>query len=826
MSPRSSSSTSSLLKLSTGLLGLAIFIAALGFDHGAVPAMGPLLNPFQGLWKHPASFWESPATRLDLSGLKAPVQIVVDKNQIKHLFAENDEDLYFAQGFVIASERLWQMEFIARVASGRLSEIMGPRTLEYDRYFTKLGLPAAAKESATMMMNDAVTSMPLRSYAAGVNAYIRSLNDQTKPLEYKILNLKPEEWTPEKAAHLLKYMAFDLTGYNRELALSRSRSRLSKDDFDSLFPLKPDGIEPIVPKGTKFNFEERTVTRPKDEFLPDLAAIDKPAQDVPKPDPSNGSNNWAVTGKKSATGKPILSNDVHLGYNLPALWYELQLHSPTQNVYGATLPGSPGVIIGFNPKVAWAVTNASSDVMDWYQLRFRDDHRSEYLFEGSWRPVVSREMKITVRGAPDVPLLLRQTHLGPIVFEQDETPLNAAYPRGLAMRWAALDASNELRSFLLLNRAKSTSACREAIETFQTPAQNFLCADQSNDVGLWHMGRFPVRWPGQGRLLSDGSSVAYEWRSYLPRSEVPSIRNPARGFLSSANQAPVDELYPHYLGSRYPSPFRALRINEVLREKKLFSAEDLVSLQGDTLSTFAREALSLLLKAIHPETLSAREKEAVEELQAWDFRYDSKSGAAALFEEWIEDFETRLWRPHFPDRSTFEYPSLTCMIELMKDEPDSKWFNDPETPASEKFPDVALTSFRTAFANAEKKFGTFAKGKWKWTDEQMTVFDHVSKIPGLGDRPFAAPGVAESVFANKGRQGPVWKMVVSLGSKPRAWTVYPGGQSGDPVSRHYNDFLSDWAKNQLKEVVYLDSADDVHPAKLKTVTMKPQAEAQ
>ena len=791
--------------------------------YGSTPAMGPLLSPFHGLWDYRLPLWESKDEGLALvaPGLQAPVRIQVDRDQVKHIFAQSDADLYFAQGYIVASERLWEMEFLSRVASGRLSEIMGRRTLEFDRYFTKLGIPQAARDSATLMLNDPTTAVPLKSYAAGVNAYINQLAPENYPFEFKLLGIKPEPWQPENAASLLKYMAYDLSGHNRELPLSRSRSRISRTDFDSLFPLAVDVSEPIIPKGTKFNFESRATAPPAEEFLPDLKLLDP----VPQPDSSNGSNNWAVSGRKSTTGRPILSNDIHLSLSLPALWYEMQLHTPTQNVYGIALPGAPGVILGFNSKVAWGVTNGGSDVMDWYQLRYRDENRSEYLFEGSWRPIISREVEIKIRNEEPLKMLLRQTHLGPIVYDQSESPLNPTVPRGLALKWAALDASNELKNFLLLNRAKSVSQCRESIDTFQTPAQNFLCADAQGDIGLWHMGRFPVRWRGQGRMISDGSSAAYEWKSWLPRTEVPQSKNPARGFLSSANQIPYDEAYPHYLGWPFESPYRAVRINEILREKKLFSPEDLVRMQGDTLSVLARTSVGPLIQALDGEKLEEREAEALETLRKWDFHYGEDSQAPALFETWLDEFENLLWGPHFPDRYLYQFPNLARTFELIASDPQSKWFDDPTTPATEKFKDVALKSFRSAFRLNEQSYGRFKPGRWTWSRYQKTELQHIAKIPGLGSRSFAAPGVAETIFANKGKHGPVWKLVVAVGGKkPQAWSIYPGGQSGDPASRHYDDFIEPWRKNEMKPVTFLLDDKDENPRLFKSVELMGEAQ--
>ena len=810
-------------RFASTLLALVLIIVLLSRSQQGLPAVGELINPFTGLWNHRVSFWEKTESRLKIPGLKGRVTVQVDRDQIKHIFAENDEDLYLAQGYVVASERLWQMEFLSRVAGGRLSEVMGRRTIEFDKYFTRLGLPQAAKESAEIMLNDPVTGPALRAYAAGVNAYIAQLKPEDYPFEYKLLGHKPETWMAENAALLMKYMAYDLSGYNRELALSRSRSRLSKSDFDELFPLQLGIEEPIVPKGTKFNFASRSGPAPQEDFLPDLRPLDP----IPQPDPSNGSNNWAVLGRKSTTGKPILSNDIHLGLSLPSLWYEVQLTSPSQNVYGITLPGAPGVILGFNPKLAWGVTNGGTDIMDWYQLRYRDENRSEYLFEKDWRPIISREVQIKIRGEEPLNLLLRQTHFGPIVYDQSETPLNPMTPKGLALKWSALDGSNELKTFLLLNRAKSTAQCREAIENFQAPDQNFLCADHTGDVGLWHMGRYPVRWPGQGRMISDGSSKEYEWQSWLPRTEVPSSRNPARGFLSSANQAPADETYPHYLGWPFESVFRGARINELLRErKKIFSPEDLRAMQGDTLSVLARTASPLLVGAVEAEpSLNETEKQIVDLLKKWDFKYSEDAEAPTIFEAWYQDFETRMWSPHFPDRGLYQYPPALKTLRLMASDPQSKWFDDPQTQATERMKDVALLSLRSAIKNVSEKLGSYKPGKWLWPKVHKTEFRHIAKLPGLGREDFVAPGVAENIFANKGTHGPVWKLVVAVGAKPEAWAVYPGGQSGDPTSRHYDDFLEAWRRNELKEVSFLSSASDLGKRNFKTVEASGEGES-
>lgn len=781
-----------------------VMVLLLGHRFGLVPPLGPLLNPGRGVWKRSTPLYEKNVsdTTIEATGLKEPVQIVVDHDQIKHLFAKNDHDLYFAQGYVLASERLWEMDFLSRTASGRLSEVMGERTVEIDTYFRRMGLPAAAQLSAEEFDKDPLTKMALSAYVEGVNAYIATLSPGKWPLEYRLLGHEPEPWSALKAAHLVKFMAWNLAGYSHDLQLSRSASQISGSEFDELFPLALDVPEPIIPRGTKWKIESKAPPAPLTRFQPDLTRF----KSLPTPDPSNGSNNWAVTGKKSTTGLPILSNDIHLNLYLPSLWYEMQLVSPSQNVYGIALPGAPGVVLGFNAKLAWGVTNAGADVLDWYQLRFRDEKKSEYLFNGQWRPVIAREETIKVRGRPDVILVQRQTHFGPIVYGEDEDPLaKMPIPVGAAMRWAALDASNELRAFLQLNRAATVDQCRDAIEAIVTPAQNFLCVDNRGQTGIFHMGHFPVRWKGQGRLILDGSTSADEWTGWIARNEVPMIRNPERGFLSSANQIATDEAYPYYLGWPFEEPYRAMRINELLRAKNKFSPEDLVAMQGDVLSVAARSLKTSLVLAVDRTKLDEREVEALKLVESWDARYTEDSSAAPLFDEWMNTAYAKMWEGRFPDRINYMRPPLQVTIELMVKAPLSKWFDDPKTEAKETFSDLALSSFKASLKTVEEISGTTDFAKWKWGRVRPTFAQHIGRLPGFGET-ISAPGSEYAIFANKGNHGPVWKVVVAVGPKPRAWGIYPGGQSGDPLSSHYDDFLDSWRTNSLKEIRYLEKA--------------------
>ena len=798
------------LKPGVRLLAFALLLSAtiygLSRPWGALPPVGNLLSTFHGLWWRTPSPFESTVSRtLILNGLKGRVQIFVDGDQIKHIFAEYDEDLYFAQGFVTASDRLWQMEFLARVAGGRLSEIAGPKTLEMDKFFVKIGLPEAAKLSAEFMLNDELSATALRSYSAGVNAYIQSLDPDRLPFEYRLLGHTPEEWTPYKTALLGKLMAFYLSGMSRDLPLTRSRWLLHRIEFDDLFPLMTPTSEPIIPQGTTWSFAGPRLNPPAREFKPDLQAL--PLQEFVRPQSGLGSNNWAVSGKRSTTGYPILSNDVHLGLQLPSLWYQVQLSSPTQNTMGVSLVGVPGVMLGFNQHVAWGTTNGYNDILDWYQLRFRDERKSEYLFQGEWRPVISRETEIKVRGQASVKLVLRSTHFGPVVYESDEADVPDKIQRGLAMRWGALEASNELKTFLLLNRAKSVRDCRQALETFNSPDQNILCADSSGSIGIWHMGKYPVKWPGQGRMVLDGTSAEDEWKGWIPRDHVPHSINPKRGYLLSANQAPVDSTYPYYLGSAFMPPYRAMRIGELLRQKDRFSPEDMLAIQGDTVSIAARETVPHLVRSVFDSgETDPFTRSALEALSSWNFAFEETSVAATIYDTWFKHFVDRLWSSRFPDPMNHLYPPLERTVALIATEPHSKWFDDPRTDKKEWLADIARESLETALKELKEKHGSDIT-KWEWSRHNPTRIIHATRLNGLS-RTVSAPGTTEVIYANNGVHGPAWKMVVALGPQPRAWGILPGGQSGDPTSPYYDNDLEKWAKNQFRQLHFMMSAKD------------------
>ena len=394
-----------------------------------MPPIGKFLSPQHGFWQNAESADEHASVDLNFPQLRNKVEVYFDERMVPHVFAQTDNDLYFVQGYLHARFRLWQMEFQTHAAAGRLSEILGAgpegAILNNDRNMRRLGMVYGARRSLREMENDPATKPMLDAYTLGVNAYIDQLTVSELPLEYRILDYKPEHWNNMKTALFLKYMSYDLTGSEDDIEFTNIQHSVSAADFEKMFPITRDSLDPIVPRGTPFAPPSFVPKKPAEadslyfEWQKNLAGLG--IVPVNKSDKDNGSNNWAVDGTKTASGRPILCNDPHLGLNLPSLWYEMQLHSPDHMVYGVSFPGAPGIIIGFNDSCAWGVTNASRDVKDYYNIRFKDKSKKEYWFDGEWTSAEVRVDTFKIRGAPYLYDTIAYTLFGPVQYDKDFT---------------------------------------------------------------------------------------------------------------------------------------------------------------------------------------------------------------------------------------------------------------------------------------------------------------------------------------------------------------------------------------------------------------------
>jgi penicillin amidase len=815
---------------------ISLFIAAAvfwGLDnrHGLVPPLGKLLNPFAGFWQN-GTRGDQPATDLVAPGVREDVRIAWDARLVPHIFARNDHDLYFAQGYVAASLRLWQMEFQVLFAAGRLSEVVGPMGLEQDRFKRRFGMVWAAENALEKFRSDPKTREAIEGYAAGVNAYIRSLPRKALPVEYKILDYAPEPWTELKSALLLKYMAYILTSYNQDAAMTGLRDALGERVVEALFPYDRPLVDPVIPRGTAWDFTPVALPRASSE-----KQADRPDPSVRKaeaeagtagygsiglqPGPGVGSNNWAVSGKRTKSGFPILCNDMHLGLSLPAIWYELQLSSPGLNARGASFPGAPLVVAGYNGDIAWGYTNGTDDVLDWYAVRFRDGTRAEYLYDGQWRKATFREERIKVRGAKTVVDRVVYTHQGPVVRLKGEPPFSSMdVPVDCALRWLGHDPSNEFKTLDGLNRAKNYGDYLKAMESWDCPSQNIIYADKEGTVAIWHQGRYPLRRKGQGRYILDGSDPADDWHGWVPQAHVPHVENPARGFVSSANQMPADSRYPYFLGVDYASYERGARINEILAAAKDILPGDMIRMQRDVLDMKARAVLPRLLNLVRKDQMTEDERRSFDELRSWDFQDRAASVAPTIFTQFWYEVNALTWNNKKAGAmARMPWPSSEVMVDLILNRPDSEFFDDKTTPERETLADIADRAFRSAVSRLEKKWGPFGPA-WRWGRSKGTRIGHLAMIPGLGREAFEADGDSTTINAIAAGWAPSWRMVVELGPEVRAWGIYPGGQSGNPGSKFYDDMVDDWLAGKPDKLIFLRSADEPHPGIVARTTLR------
>lgn len=783
---------------------------ALENRHGMVPAFGKLLNPFAGFWQN-GERGDALPDNLVLPGLKAEVKVVWDARRVPHIFASNSRDLYFAQGYIAAFLRLWQMDFQVMYAGGRLAEIIGPAGVPLDRISRRFGMTYAAEKSVAEIRRDPESREAGEAYAEGINAYISGLKRKDFPVEYKILDYGPEPWTDLKCGLLLKYMAYMLAGTTSDPAWTRLRNALGDAALEALFPLYPPLVDPVIPPGTPLDFDPVAAPEPPQKLPPQAGGA--AGRNLPdRTERGLGSNNWAVSGRLTKSGSPILCNDMHLALSLPMIWYEVQLSAPGVNVYGVTIPGAPTVIVGFNERIAWGVTDGVDDVLDLYAIKFKDGSRAEYLDGGQWKPTSVREETIKVRGGKTIVERIVYTDFGPVFRLEGEPEIpGAGFPVDTAIRWAGHDPSNEFKALLLLDRARNYDDYLAALKLWVCPSQNFAYADVEGNIAIWHNGKFPLRWKGQGRTILDGGDPADAWRGWIPPEQNPHDKNPERGFVSSANQLASNAEYPFYLGSDYATYERGARINEILAGLKDITPEDMVRMQGDVLNIRARTIVPVVVDILKDGLATDTEKFAWGELRSWNFENRAGEIAPSVFDRLWTELNALTWNDEKKgEMKWMPWPSSQVMIDLILNKPDSDYFDDKGTPEKESLAAIVRKAFLSACRRLEKDFGP-PGASWAWGKVKGTSIIHLGRIPGLGWEKLETDGTGITLNAINREWAPSWRMVVEMGPSVRAWGIYPGGQSGNPGSRFYDNFVLDWAAGKPYPLLFLKSPDEKHP---------------
>ncbi len=818
-------------------LTLALVIV-LNTKIGPLPPLAKFLNPFTGFWQNAESDKQLKDADYQLAGLKEEVKVYFDDRLVPHVFAANDEDLYYMQGYITARYRLWQMEVQTLNAAGRVSEVVGEKALESDKLNRRIGMGFGAEKAQELIEKDEASAKLVKAYCNGVNAYISSLSPKDYPLEYKLLDYAPEEWKPVKVALLLKNMANMLSVFEYDIENHNFIAKYGMEEFRKLYPDFVEDEDPIVPKDTKWDFKPES-SNSKSEFT--SSVIRHPSSVISsviqKPDEIEGSNNWAVAGSKTKSGKPILCNDPHLKLSLPSIWYEMHLVSPNMNVYGATLPGSPAVIIGFNDSIAWGVTNGGRDVRDWYEMKFKDAARNEYEYKGQWLKTEKRVEVYNVRGKGEIRDTVVYTKYGPVVF--DENYGEAESKKNLAMSWVAHLPSNEFKTFYQLNSGKNYDDYINALNHYACPAQNFVFASRSGDVAIKEQGRFPIRSKAteQGKYLSYGSSGADDWTTFIPYEHNPLSKNPERGFVSSANQHPTDSTYPYYYpGVGVYETYRNRVINKILAEGNGIDADFMKQMQSNNYNLHAAEALPVLISLLDKSSLSKEEQAMLETLSKWNYYNNPQEVAPVYFEVWWNELRKLLWDEMLDKNAPMKQPSFYSVVTFLATYSASTFYDNLSTPAKETRADIVAQSFhRIKDTLAAKEFTEVAEpyeadetyekkdqNPSDWGSYKDTKVAHLAGLDAFSSKHVYNGGNLGIINATNSSHGPSWRMVVDFGEM-KQYVIYPGGQSGNPGSKFYDNMVPAWAKGEYYTANYIHTGEELKEKKLFTATFKPAA---
>ena len=802
-----------------------------------------------------------------LSGLHGKVDIKRDDKGIPQVYADDPEDLFFAQGYAHAQDRFFEMDFRRHVTSGRLAELFGKSALDTDKVVRTLGWRRVAEQELAKL--DGETKGLLTSYAQGVNSYIEGKSSSKLSLEYAVLSLtgpdyRPEPWQPADSLAWIKAMAWDLrSNMSDEITRTLSTAKLTPDQVDELYPSMPAFNRPIVGEGSVQDGKFSTAKPCPDPLtcpqatgtlsraaIASLESAGNAADKLPAllgTGEGIGSNSWVVDGNHSATGKPILSNDPHLAPSMPGIWYEVGLHcrkvsaACPYDVAGFSFSGLPGVVVGHNNKIAWGVTTMYSDVADLYLERITGD---TYEYDGKQKPLTTRKEKIKVREGKTRTITVRSTQHGPIISDADDELAKvgeeAVVPGttgnyAVALRWTALAPEPTIKAIFALDTAQNWDDFRAAAKLFTVPSQNLIYADKAGNIGYQAPGTIPIRGKGNGRWPVPGWDPDYEWKGSIPFEELPTVLNPEEGFIVTANQEVIGDQYAPNLGKDAAAGYRSQRIRDLLEKKPKLSVADMADLQLDKYSPNAKQLVPLLLKIPLDENYY---RQGQDQLRGWDFEQTADSGAAAYFNAvWRNllklTFHDDLPKDQWPDGGERWFNVARTILK----DPTSHWWDDVTTSNKvESRDEILAQSMRDARDELTMKQSRDPH-KWAWGKFHKLTLTN----PTLGD---SGVGLINSLFnrgpyevgggggivdatawdATEGYEVtaiPSMRMVVDMANLNRSRWIQLTGNSGHAFHSNYVDQTEMWFKGETMPWAFTKSAIDKTTED--TLTLKPDA---
>ncbi|MEK6300666.1 MAG: penicillin acylase family protein [Acidobacteriota bacterium] len=771
--------------------------------------------------------------RIELDGLQKPVEVIRDRWGVPHIYAETQEDLFFAQGFVAAQDRLWQMEIWRRTGEGKLAEVLGESAVERDKFARLMRYRGNMEAEWQSYAPDA--KQIIESFVRGVNAFIETSRDRL-PIEFELTGIKPEPWTPEVC--LTRMAGYVMTrNASAEVLRAQLVKRFGPEKVDLWIETDPfKKVE--VPAGLDLTgIDEKILAGAKAASTPvsfsggasatsSLAGDGETLAQIEARSRTEGSNNWVVSGALSATGKPILANDPHRPILLPSLRYMVHLVGPGWNVIGAGEPTLPGVAAGHNERIGFGFTIVGIDQQDLYVEQIRPNFPTVYRFKDKWLRMRVEHEKIKVKGrAEPIDVELKFTRHGPVIYEDPD--LDRAY----ALKWIGSEpGSAGYLASLSLNRAKNWPEFLKALERWKVPSENLVYADVDGNIGWQAAGAAPVRRGWSGLLPVPGDSGRYEWDGFLPLSELPRAYNPAKNFIATANHKVIPEGYKHEINFEWAAPYRFNRIEEVLGKSAKFTVEDFKRLQHDEASLPARELVPLLKGRLAGFPIHIQQAGRL--LLRWDRVLAKDSAGAAIYEMWIQKLGVTFADRILPAEARGKVGSgvlFTTMIRALKN-PDAKLFG---ANAQGKARLLVAMSFADAVRELRARFGPDMK-KWRWSDLHVAEFKHPLSTDDATRSVFDLKSVARggdgnTVNATSGpkfiqRAGASFREILDLSDWDNSVAINVPGQSGQPTSPHYADLLPLWVEGKYFPMLF--SREKVEKNAAERLVLEPRGAKQ